>query len=899
MNLTELVESGDLDGVLSKLRELTSEQRTAQAAELEARYQELSTVEWLALPDTRKVAHHAAELGGKTTPEAAAAWLVIQRDIGSWRSCGWMLRVVDLHPDAWKAELVAQLASGTRLREDAVFALAEHIIRDIGCPLPTTNLFIHAWLEDRMGTQVFPVKREEHIRSGGQGANLLEKLRKDDFTPTLLPLAVARPAIGIWKVRTELASLAAEGVLDRGLLSRRTFVDLTSSQDTVGELEEGPLTADEHVRMAPERRAEIERDIARLLQDGTRKETIGPLTSLRSLAPTLDEHATHLRDHVAMLDLSLPVATYAHGVLSELDDSGILEPDVLSEVGERVLLRPEKKLVRAHLSWLDRVARRDPARLNRLLLDAASAFHHPDAGIQERALKLVARHLNKADDTVLPELRASAEGVSPQHSARAAELFGPLPEAQSESQDEPYTEMLPPVPEPRPVPGPIETAAEVAHEVATVLADDQNVVAFERALDGLVRHARLDRCALSEALEPVLRNGQYISGVVCTQDDLYDVAAAVRGDEPRAWHIHLRATHPAYGWLAGDSAVAPSGDMLKARLTEAIEVIETGIQPFLLAVPTLATGALDATVLTGRIAELEALGITPSPIDLAQALLRVTPTADEQVKRTTDELNSDAGRQLARWLHDGGLPHQDSTPQWWPVTDPTNIQYEQWGLAHPGVVTELSLPRAASDLIGPKRANGIGSDYVGAFWLAQLPHHRDEVVARMYEITRPGRVLPYTVESGGPAGFAVHWWIADAIVAEFRRTSWIPASCRAGVDALLVLAAREQLNSRLLGEQLHALLRLSEGAANRVHNCLREAAETGAYATVWAVLEAALPGLLRDRPVRGAGALLSLAAECATRCGATGRIAEVDAVTARKGSTQTVKNARLLRDVLR
>lgn len=68
---------------------------------------------------------------------------------------------------------------------------------------------------------------------------------------------------------------------------------------------------------------------------------------------------------------------------------------------------------------------------------------------------------------------------------------------------------------------------------------------------------------------------------------------------------------------------------------------------------------------------------------------------------------------------------------------------------------------------------------------------------------------------------------------------------------------------------------------------------------MWSILEVALPGLPRDTPVRGAGALLALAVECATRCGAKARIPEVDAVAERKGATQTIKNARLLRDVLR
>ncbi|MGI3229012.1 hypothetical protein ACRJ4B_39775 [Streptomyces sp. GTA36] len=62
---------------------------------------------------------------------------------------------------------------------------------------------------------------------------------------------------------------------------------------------------------------------------------------------------------------------------------------------------------------------------------------------------------------------------------------------------------------------------------------------------------------------------------------------------------------------------------------------------------------------------------------------------------------------------------------------------------------------------------------------------------------------------------------------------------------------------------------------------------------------AAPPGLLGETPVRGAAAMLALAVECASRCGAKGEIPEVTAVADRKGSSLTVKNARLLREALR
>src|SRR6185437_4077337 len=96
---------------------------------------------------------------------------------------------------------------------------------------------------------------------------------------------------------------------------------------------------------------------------------------------------------------------------------------------------------------------------------------------QERALEVTARHLPAAGDPARPGLRAAAEWLSPALSARAAELLGPPEDAPAR-----YTEVLPEVPAPRPVPGPAVTAAEVAQEVAAVVAGDQDVAVFERAL---------------------------------------------------------------------------------------------------------------------------------------------------------------------------------------------------------------------------------------------------------------------------------------------------------------------------------------------------------------------------------------------------------------------------------
>ncbi|MFS8201189.1 DUF6493 family protein [Streptomyces sp. CWNU-52B] len=903
------VRAGDVPGVVRELRALTPARRKACAAGLKGHREAVARQ---GLTAQEKAALFAAELGCQVTPEATTAWLLSYR---YFKLDTWTVDVLNLYPVAWRAELVARL-DDRATSSDTVYTLTEHLVHDTGCPLPTSQKFVLAWLFNRANNRERPTR----VLGGAPGADLLARLRADVLAPRLLPVVVARPGHFVldrpaW-VLEALLGLAAEGAVDRAELVRNLFADMAAQSphpvqgaratQAGAVLEALALTPAEHAGVAPERAALVGDHLGRLLDDGTRVETAPSLSFLRALDATPAENAPLAREYVALLDGSLPVATYAQEVLTGLDEAGLLEPGLRTEACERVLLRPEKKLVRAQLMWLDKAVRRDPSRAARTLADVAIAFEHRDMALQERALAVIGRHLKAADESALPglpelsglraELRSAAARLTPGLAARAAELFG-APEGLAT--ERPYADTLPRVPEPSPVPDPLASPAEVAEEVAAVVADDQDVVAFERALDGLVRHAHLDRRALAESLKPVMRK-EPKGTVDWVQGDLYDVARAVRGDEPRSrvglLHraVHLSGIRPSGGYSL-------AGSMLAARLAEAMAVIESGTQPFLLAVPTLSTGALDAAVLLERITALDALGVTPAPVDLAQALLRVTPSADDQVGRqvigAAEALTSDAGRRLAHWLREGGLAHQDSEPTGWPHRKPPKPASQGWWTpVRPGAAIDPAFPPVAAALIGPYEGNNGLADPIRPFWVAQLPHHREELMARDYFEPRMSQkgwpsVLPRVAESGGPAGYSVHLAAAFGLIWRLDPD--------AVVDALLVLAARGQLDTDLLGRQLEALLNHGWPGANRAADTLRTAAETGAYATVWSVLRSALPGLLHDTPVRGVGELLALAVECVSRCGAKGELPEVTATAARTGSSRLVKNAGLLRDALR
>jgi hypothetical protein len=198
---------------------------------------------------------------------------------------------------------------------------------------------------------------------------------------------------------------------------------------------------------------------------------------------------------------------------------------------------------------------------------------------------------------------------------------------------------------------------------------------------------------------------------------------------------------------------------------------------------------------------------------------------NDRVLGAAEKLSSDAGQRLARWLREGGLPRQDSKREGWRNDGWLSSWQAWWSPAGPGVVLDPPLPPTAAALVGPyqQRKTSLGEP-AAPFWLAQLPHRRDEVMARDY-LDSPAhgsrsrtRVLPLAAESGGPAGYAVHLSLAFDMDADPDATA----------DAMLVLAARGQLDAGLLGQQVESLIRREYLEPNRVCGALRTAAETGA-----------------------------------------------------------------------
>ncbi|MFF2542085.1 DUF6493 family protein [Kitasatospora sp. NPDC058063] len=889
--LLTAVRSGRLARIPELLAALDPAQRRSGLAALKELRKELRQ-DWSREAAEARGRLLVAGVGCHAGPAGAAVWLA-GSDFADrpWARNSVLHQVIEAQPVEWQVEVVTRLAARPARNQGwSMYPVMEAVVRRTGCEVPRGETFVRGWM-DRTGDL------------GGARPTLAEKLREDAFTPVLLPELFELADVG-WPLTLRLGPRSGD-----------------VWTEAIGELAAAGVV---------DRAEVLDRCLARLLRGGRTTDQRAFLEVLRELEPTPGEYAARVRDLVALLDGPSVLAGHAQEVLAGLDEAGLIEPEVLTEASAVVLFRTEKKLVRAQLAWLDKAARRAPDRSGPVVLAAAEAFGHPDAALQERALNVVARHLKAAGEAVVAELRTAAEALNPAHHRRAGDLLG-APVGDGDGDGDPETgwnDVLPPVPEPRRLGAPIGSVGELAEELSALLAGREPGVAdFERVLDGLVRLSRLDRKALAEAVEPVRRvhrwNGTGSWGD-CTPGEILHVVAAVAGETPpRTFWDHFRGKgrSPLRG-----ARTTVHGAVLASRLEEAAWQVVQARVPYLLATPTDATGALDAAVLVERLAGYEAAGVTPGKADLSQALLRVDVRVEEAVLKAAEALGSPAGRWLAHWLRTGGLPGQPSErvlfapgkgvrranaygDRWWE-------EIERIAVAQPGIGAGPKGPggerltaelRALLDGTEPSvaRARKVYDWSWRAIdhWFAMLPRHREELAARWLDPFAEcadrdergaARYLPLLAEAGGPAGLALHLALAYGLGARHAEDR------TAAVDALLVLAARGDLDGTLLGRELGALVACGTVLAGRLGAALALAAETGARATVWSVLGAALPGLLgeADPSTRGLGDLIALAADCARRTGARGPVAEVTAAAERGGSGRVVKEARALRDVL-
>lgn len=873
-------DKGRADVVPALVGALTDAERRACVAPLKQRRSAVRD-DWGGTRWQRQGAVRVAGAGCCTGAAAAAQWLA-NRDLRSWDvDPSLFVQAFADRDAAWIGDVAHRLANRPSVAEEE-YALIAALVRHSGCAVPTTDGFVLGWVRSGAWTR----------NHGRTPPPLVDRLRDDPFLPVLTPRLFEAADIGsvfdmIWHddPRDPTTWPGALALLaDEKVISRETLLD-------------GCLS--------------------RLLRGDRQGSIRGFVKVLEALEPTEDEHAARVVTWVRMLpDAHSAVAGRAQQVLGALDAAGRLETEHLVEASQAVLFRPEKKLVRGQLVLLDKAVRRDRSRAGELLLAAAEAFGHEDHALQERALALVARHLKHAGDAVLPELAASARLLGAGLRARAAEVLGT--DVAGGADTAPEAEILPPAPVPEPLDPAVPSLEELAEEVGVLIRSEGSVAEFERALNGLVVHAFHDVDGLARALEPVLSRYAYLrDNTLRFQRNVHGLGTVVSAV------LGVATGRPSFSGLREARAEIARDlchrSVLRAvidtRLAEAAQRIISQRPPFLLATPTWSTGAIDPAVLVERLRVYEASDIRPGQADFDQALLRVSGRAGPHVMEAAGRLTSPPGRRLAAWLAQGGLAAplsvgvtEDEAPEprntWDRPRRNRRVLVRTEALADPD-----GFPEPFRTLLSPfdpfeRKCRHWHSVAAPAHSIAVLPWHREATAALMLPslastADEDGRtdpaLLPALAESGGLAGPAVHLALAYGLGARHSEDRL------SAVDALLVLAARGQLDAAGLGRVSADLVRLGALKPQRLADSLQEAARTGAHTTTWAVLAAAVPGLLEGaegKAPRGLSAVLTLAADCAERSAARGGIPQVTAVAGRGGSSQLVKQAKRLRDQL-
>ncbi|MFD7260487.1 DUF6493 family protein [Streptomyces sp. NPDC059874] len=844
-----------LPGLLKPLDRL---QRRELLVELKALRADLRSQGWENWRERDLVSPALVVAGaGCTTGAAAAASWIAARDLRRWQvlPTGILLDVLSDREPRRLGDLAHRLAARAATAEQD-YPLIRALVGLAGCPMPTTDGCLEGWASS-LPTALIP---------------LVDALRNDPYTAELVPrlFETAEPIASLnwlgeptgphhWP--TALAALAEEGLLDRTAL--------------------------------------LDGCTARLLRGGTAPHLKPYLAFLQALNPTPEEERERAADWIALAaDAPSAVAGHAQQALARLAAAGGLAPRLLAEMSLTVLFRPEKKLVRAQLVLLGRELVRDPAIAPELLPVLGEAFGHSDTDIQERALKLAAAHL-VPDPHVRGELAVQAHLLSPLHRSRAVEILGP--DAAPATDAAPYQEILPPPPAQVPLAPAPESVEETVELVAAVLnSRTASVEEYERALDGLVRHAHRDRAALAAALRPALagrwwldpeQSRHYTSelpGIEHVAAAVLDVHPATPVHPPQPALVSWRSNchHPAFHVAA------------HARVAEAARHIAARPLPFLLAVPTHTSGSLDPRTLIERLATYARLGETPAPADFAQALLRTR--RDPTAIPAAEALGTPEGERLAAWLGEDGLPAAVTRR-----TAPAVARhYDEWPehlTLDTGERTTVlrRFPKPFRELGQARMATGRCWDGAGdgdAALVAALPEDRETLAAwslpaitscALHEGRGGTAVLPLLAAAGGPAGPALHLAVATALGARHAEDR-----LRA-VDALLALAARGELDAVRLGSDLGEQLTLGTVKPNRLADSLRTAAATGAHTTTWSVLAAALPALLTGTAdPRGTGDLLEMAADCVEQSMVVSpHPAGLAAVAARGGRSRLVTQA--------
>ncbi len=841
------IDRGDADAVAARLAGLDEAARKEVARRLPGHLKTLreGREPWEGLGDHAE-AFRAAGAGVLPGAAAVATWLN-RRDLAPrWRSrhedTERITAILAARPAQWRADLAERLVLRLRTAEDRGLELALALLRATGIEVPAHDPVVAGW---------------------ARAAVALSAPHEDPLFDAMLPRLFEAQGVG--------RVLQWESDPDRSLLSA-----LRTLAAADGERRET------------------------LLQGCVRRFLLGgPATELRffvrlheALEPAPHEIEPQARDYLRLLPAAPgPVAELALRHLRGLDG---LDPLDLLEGWESVLFRPERKLVRAGLTWLDQRVRLSPGLATSIAGPLALVLAADSAELQERALTLAIKHADLMDDEGRAVIRGALGALPPDLGRRAFAVFGGEEPAGTGPRDGFDPPALPRPGAPRRMPEPIRSVAEMV----PLLDDSGDWQAWERLLAGFVTLVHQDREGTAAAFKPsLIGRYEYLYG----ENDYWDRAERWK----RVDHWLIGAVYSLIGiapergiWktrLPSTRYLCPPHLLLLHRAAEIQRAVEEDVvPPLLLATPTLTTGHVEAAELVTRLEVIEAAGAKPLAADLQQALLRLPRERDGEAAERAGRLSSAAGRLVARWLSGARLADPVVEMGW---------AHSEYGHGEAKPVPSLRAPATGLPLVDrmfvdPPR---YGDRVQPSWWPSMFPSHREVAAAYLshrlrhdqwhHMAVRPGQ-LRELARLDGPPGAAV-----ALVLARLLGNPDTPEA----VDVLLTMAGRGDLPAAELGGQAAALVGYDQIKLVHLTAALESAARQGAHEEVWTAVAAALPSLLPqagDRPRHGLTGFVELAATTAAWCRARGTIPEIEAMAARRGSSGLLREARRLHGLL-
>ncbi|MBO2465137.1 DUF6493 family protein [Actinomadura violacea] len=817
----------------------------------------------------------AGTIGGAA---AVAAWLC-RREFDTWwlRSQGRELRrdldaVTADRPAEWRADVARRIADRLRITDFAESVLprwhmAAGLTLSAGAEPPAADGFVVLWA------------------SGGADPSALAD---DPFLDALVPRLFEADGVG-----TALAF--DENTLQYKPDGEKSWVGALAGLSASGRLDRGML---------------LDGCVSRFLRGGTPHELRWFVRLHEVLDPTAEELAARARDYVRLLPAAPPkVADVALQAVRQADDREPIEEPLFEEAAGAVLFRPEKKLVRAGLTWADRTARKHD-RVDAALRAVLAVFSSDALDLRERAVKVAVKHAGKASAEAREGVRIAAAELPDTLRAMIAEAFGEVGAAAPE----PWAPPGPPPFVPREMPAPIGSPAELAEEFAVLLRTEHpDWLAVERFVAALVAFAYQDIDGTRNALRPVVdKRAPWLADpdqqIGHHEKDwtLFSVRCLLVPKTPGRLVEALASL--VKGWSRkGETVFDPQLDRFLALRGREIAAA-VGRVPVLLATPTTAAGHVDPDVLVERLERLEAAGAEPGRAELAQAMLRVPREIDPAAVTRAKGLASPAGQAMAAWLAAGPQPDPDVRCE--VLEEPTATVGDRTLRLPSRIFSAVSFP-GDSDIArlcsfpeeGWRDFGRPKFSHTFAWWPGITPSHREIAAAQLVpyqagltdEAWLQGTTMLALAEADGPSGAATGTLLACTLANAHERH-------RAdAVDALLTLSARGVLPAAETGAAIGRLAAFGRIKLGRIGKALGSAADAGAHADVWTIIAAALPEVLAEpdgHAVRGLPDLLALGTRTAETTRARGAIPALEAVAGRGGSSRPVKEAARLHRTL-